>query len=114
MNNITFLSKIGSICLFFLLSIGSGWAQCDLPTAITVTSVNQASATLTWTLSDSPTLEDYQTELRTSGAPGSGATGLVLVSAPAAQNGSITYNQLIPLLLKNLLKTYKYMIIFHL
>lgn len=97
MNNITFLSKIGSICLFFLLSIGSGWAQCDLPTAITVTSVNQVSATLTWTLSDSPTLEDYQTELRTSGAPGSGATGLVLVSAPAAQNGSITYNQLIPL-----------------
>ena len=97
MNNITFLSKIGSICLFFLLSVSSTWAQCDLPTAINVTAVNQVSATVNWTVSTSPTLLDYQTELRTSGDPGTGLVGLFLASAPEAQNNSITYSGLTPL-----------------
>ena len=52
-------------------------SSCNPPSALNVTSVAVTSATLNWTASISAPTSGYQWEVRTSGAAGSGATGLV-------------------------------------
>ena len=50
---------------------------CNVPTAIIASAVTQTTATISWTASSSNPTGGYQYEVRTSGAGGSGATGLV-------------------------------------
>jgi hypothetical protein len=49
---------------------------CLPPSALTTSSITSSSATLSWIESSSTPSNGYQFEVRTSGAPGSGATGL--------------------------------------
>jgi hypothetical protein len=51
-------------------------AACAAPTALTTNSVTSNSANLAWTASSSAPSGGYQYEIRTSGAAGSGTTGL--------------------------------------
>ncbi|MBS4039805.1 MAG: fibronectin type III domain-containing protein, partial [Flavobacteriales bacterium] len=55
------------------------WAlqSCLSVSSLTASNITPNSATVTWSLSTSNPSNDYQWELRTSGQPGSGATGLV-------------------------------------
>lgn len=78
MNNNLNLKKISTAFLFLLLSVTSGWSQCDVPTGIAITALNQVSTTIEWSASVSNPLSGYETELRTSGPAGSGVEGLVL------------------------------------
>ena len=70
--------------LLFFTQVAS--AQCEKPTAITVSSITSTTATISWTASTSAPGIQYRYEIRTSGAPGSGTTGL-------AQSGDIPDNQ---------------------
>lgn len=80
MNNFTPIMKISSFCLIFFLSVMSGWAQCEPPTAILISDVTQISARIDWTASvDSPS-NGYEVELRTSGTPGTGGSGFAQAS----------------------------------
>lgn len=68
---------------------------CSKITNVNVTNVTNATATLEWVPSTNGTPVSYSYEVRTSGAPGSGATGLITqgtVSAPALTTniGSLT------------------------
>jgi len=63
---------------------------CDSPTAITASAITQTTATISWTASVSNPSLGYQYEVRTSGAGGSGATGLVASGSTAA--GVVTAN----------------------
>ncbi|MEO7081837.1 MAG: GEVED domain-containing protein, partial [Flavobacteriales bacterium] len=51
--------------------------SCLAPTGLTATNLNAASANLSWTASTSAPANGYQWEVRTSGAGGSGASGLI-------------------------------------
>lgn len=51
--------------------------DCPASSSIDVTNVNQTSATVNWTALNTPPTNGYQYEVRTSGSPGSGATGLI-------------------------------------
>ncbi|MDR6966982.1 hypothetical protein J2X31_000982 [Flavobacterium arsenatis] len=66
---------------------------CSLPTAITSLVESQTGATVSWVNSVSTTLGSYSYELRTSGAAGSGATGLVAEGSVNANN--ISFDSLI-------------------
>ncbi|MBL7885782.1 MAG: fibronectin type III domain-containing protein, partial [Flavobacterium sp.] len=60
-------------------------ASCEVPTGITVSDITGTTADLTWVAPSSGTPDTYDWEVRTSGAGGSGATGLVAsgnVTAP--------------------------------
>ncbi|WP_333695726.1 GEVED domain-containing protein [Flavobacterium sp.] len=50
---------------------------CGAPSALTIAGLTTSSANISWTASPSNPSEGYQYELRTSGAVGSGSTGLV-------------------------------------
>ncbi|MEO7082571.1 MAG: GEVED domain-containing protein, partial [Flavobacteriales bacterium] len=63
--------------------VGGPMPSCYPPTSLTVTNLTYTSATLHWTPSTFSTASGFQWEVRTSGAPGSGATGRV-------DNGSTT------------------------
>lgn len=71
-------------CLLLITHLTS--AQCAMPTAITVSSITSTTATISWTASTSAPGIQTRYEIRTSGAPGSGTTGL-------AQSGDIPDNQ---------------------
>ncbi|MCB0758229.1 MAG: choice-of-anchor J domain-containing protein, partial [Flavobacteriales bacterium] len=64
--------------------------SCLVPTGATATNVTTSSADLSWTASASNPANGYQWEVRTSGAGGSGATGLVDNGTTAA--GIVTAN----------------------
>jgi len=51
--------------------------SCFAPTGITLTGLSPTTADLSWTDANTPGSVGYEWEIRTSGAPGSGATGLV-------------------------------------
>lgn len=68
--------RIPFFILFLLMSL-NGTAQCNEPTAVFVDNVTSNGATINWTASTSAPGIEYQYEVRTSGAPGSGLTGLV-------------------------------------
>ncbi|RAR47506.1 T9SS sorting signal type C domain-containing protein [Flavobacterium lacus] len=68
--------KIPFLLLCFFLALKSS-AQCDQPTSVVVDIITSNGATLSWNASTSAPGEGYQFEIRTSGAPGSGLTGLV-------------------------------------
>jgi hypothetical protein len=71
-----FNSKLVFLMLSILVTITSS-AQCNEPTGIVVNDITSISAVLNWTASSSGPGISYSFEVRTSGAPGSGATGLV-------------------------------------
>ncbi|UPQ79679.1 T9SS sorting signal type C domain-containing protein [Flavobacterium azooxidireducens] len=71
-----FNSKIAFLILTFLVTITSS-AQCNEPSGIIVDNIDAVSATLTWTASTSAPGIGYSFEVRTSGAPGSGVSGLI-------------------------------------
>jgi hypothetical protein len=71
-----FNSKLVFLMLSILVTITSS-AQCNEPTSIVVNDITSISAVLNWTASSSGPGISYSFEVRTSGAPGSGATGLV-------------------------------------
>ena len=59
---------------------------CLSPTNLTVSAITQTTSTLNWTASTSTTVTGYEYEVRSSGLPGSGTTGLVttaIINAPA-------------------------------
>ncbi|WCM43491.1 fibronectin type III domain-containing protein [Flavobacterium sp. CBA20B-1] len=61
-------------------------SPCIFPTNIQVANIAQTSATISWNASLAAGVTGYEYEIRTSGAAGSGATGLVqtgIVNAPA-------------------------------
>lgn len=65
---------------FLLVSIfvvSNSKAQCNQPINVMVEDINSISATLNWSASSSAPGIGYSFEVRTSGAPGSGLTGLV-------------------------------------
>jgi len=64
--------------------------SCLSPTAVTSSSVTATTATISWTASTSSPSNGYQYEIRTSGAAGSGATGLTTSGNTAA--GVVTAN----------------------
>ena len=51
--------------------------NCNPPSALNATNITNSSATLNWTASSSAPTNGYEWEVRTSGAGGSGSTGLV-------------------------------------
>lgn len=51
-------------------------ADCFFPTALTTGNITQTGADLSWTASVSTSVTGYEYEVRSSGAPGSGTTGL--------------------------------------
>ncbi len=51
---------------------------CFMPTAVTSSAVTTTTATISWTAASPAPANGYQYEIRTSGAVGSGATGLIL------------------------------------
>ena len=57
---------------------------CFEPTALTTSSLTNNSATISWTAPTSGTPSTYEYEIRTSGAAGSGATGLVTSGSTTA------------------------------
>ncbi len=68
------------------------WAppSCLAPSGVTMSAITTNSATISWTASSSSPSGGYEWEVRTSGAPGSGAGGLAASGATAA--GVITAN----------------------
>ncbi|PPD00318.1 MAG: hypothetical protein CTY35_02645 [Methylotenera sp.] len=82
-----FNSKLSFLLFSFLVAITSS-AQCNEPTSILVDNVTSVSAILNWTASSSAPGIGYRFEVRTSGAPGSGATGLV--DSGSVEDGVLT------------------------
>src|SRR5690606_29425585 len=58
--------------------------SCEAPTALVTGSVSVTTATFTWAASTSNPANGYIWEVRTSGAAGSGTTGLVETGTTAA------------------------------
>jgi len=71
-----FHSSFGDNCSMDAVNI-LATPPCVEPSALNATNITTTSATLNWTASPSAPTGGYQWELRTSGAAGSGATGLV-------------------------------------
>lgn len=84
----TFIISIKSTIVFSLIFISQlATGQCAMPTAVTVSDLTSTTATISWTASITTPGIQYRYEIRTSGAPGSGATGL-------AQSGDLPVSQL--------------------
>lgn len=71
-----FNSKIPFLILSLLVTMFS-YAQCNQPTGILVDDITAISAVLNWSESSSAPGVAYNFEVRTSGLPGSGVSGLV-------------------------------------
>jgi len=64
---------------------------CMVPTALTSSAISYQTATIGWTAPTSGTSPaGYEYEVRTSGAPGSGATGLVTSGSTTAPTASVS------------------------
>ncbi len=64
--------------------------SCAEPTAVTATNITTNAADVSWTAPPSSGVTGYTWELRTSGAAGSGATGLVTSGTTANTNVNLT------------------------
>ncbi|MDN3705772.1 T9SS type A sorting domain-containing protein [Myroides ceti] len=62
--------------------------NCELPTNVVISGVTKNSAVITWEASSSSSLLGYTYEVRTTGAPGSGAQGL---ASSGTLNDILTY-----------------------
>lgn len=71
-------------------------ATCITPTVVSSSSVTSTTATISWVASSSNPTNGYQYELRTSGAAGSGATGLITSGTTAAGVVSKVITDLLP------------------
>ncbi|WP_413997981.1 fibronectin type III domain-containing protein [Flavobacterium sp. W1B] len=71
-------------------------ANCLKPNNIIVSDILATSATISWTASLSNPAAGYEYEIRTSGAPGSGATGLVEANTSAAGVTTVAITNLDP------------------
>jgi|GEM_PF-896977 len=69
---------------------------CQVPLTVTVNSVIATTATVTWSASSSASTIGYQWEVRTSGLPGSGPTGLVSSGSTTAPTVTATPGSLTP------------------
>jgi hypothetical protein len=58
--------------------------SCSVPTAVTSSAITTTTATVSWTAPATGSLAGYEYEIRTSGAAGSGATGLVITGTTTA------------------------------
>jgi len=58
--------------------------SCVTPTAVTATAITTTTATISWTAAAPAPANGYEYEVRTSGAAGSGATGLTLSGSTVA------------------------------
>ena len=65
-------------------------ASCNVPSAVNASAITTTAATIGWTAASPAPASGYQYEVRTSGAAGSGATGLVTSNSTAA--GVVTAN----------------------
>jgi len=63
---------------------------CFFPTNATVSAITQNTATISWTASIDPNITTYDYEVRSSGTPGSGATGLAASGNTAGVSANIT------------------------
>ncbi len=63
---------------------------CFFPTNITLSAITQNTATISWTASIDPNVTGYEYEVRSSGAAGSGATGLAASGNTAGVSVNIT------------------------
>jgi hypothetical protein len=81
--NLTKMALIANILFFAHLPS----AQCLEPTGVTISNITSTTATISWTASASAPGLQYQFEIRTAGAPGSGNTGLI-------DSGDVVDNQL--------------------
>jgi len=70
-NGVTTLSTIHLDDIYY-----EDLADCFFPTALTIGNITQTGADLSWTASVSTNVTGYEYEIRSSGAPGSGTTGL--------------------------------------
>ena len=77
MNTMKSLKLIFTCFFLSLLFSQTTLAQCDFPTGIAVSNESSTSATISWNESASAPGVAYRFEIRTSGLPGSGNTGLV-------------------------------------
>lgn len=71
-----FRSRYGHNCSLDAVTIKPG-ASCNPPTGITSSSITSNSATVSWSAAAPVPSLGYEYELRTSGAPGSGPSGLI-------------------------------------
>ncbi len=67
---------------------------CSRPTALTAAGITDSSVDLSWVASTSNPANGYQWEARTSGAPGTGATGLFASGVLPAGTTSVTLGSL--------------------
>ena len=72
------------------ISLTATVPSCIAPTAVTVAGITKNAATISWTAPASAPASGYEYEIRTSGAAGSGATGLTTSGTTAA--GIVTKN----------------------
>lgn len=63
---------------------------CFFPTNVTVSAITQNTATISWTASIDPNVTTYDYEVRSSGTPGSGTTGLAVSGNTAGVTANIT------------------------
>ncbi len=63
---------------------------CLFPMNISAGTITATTATISWSPSVAPTVTGYEYEIRTSGAPGSGATGLVKTGTVTGTSAPVT------------------------
>jgi hypothetical protein len=76
-------------------------SQCDVPTSVTSSDVTATTATISWTAPVTPVGFGYEYEVRTSGAAGSGSTGLFVAGSTPVGVTSALITGLNPLTLYN-------------
>ena len=64
--------------------------DCFFPTDITITNITQNSADISWTASVSTGVTGYEYEVRSSGLPGSGTTGLETTGTVTGTSATVT------------------------
>lgn len=94
MKNNTLIQKISSLCLIFVLSTVTAWAECLPPTGITVSNITQVSAKVDWTVSSPVPANGYEFQLRTGGLVGTTGIGSGYVAGGTTTNSFITFNTL--------------------
>src|SRR5690554_7164785 len=60
------------------------------PADITITNISQTTADISWTASATPGATQYEYEVRTSGAPGSGTAGLDATGTVTGLTANVT------------------------
>ncbi len=71
-------------------------SPCAAPGDIQSSAITQTAATISWDFSLSTAVTGYEYEVRTSGAAGSGATGLVVTNTTSATTNTVNLSNLMP------------------